>query len=340
MTDWSDPATWHPLLDWHSTRPPYPWSGLTDPYPVWVSETMLQQTTAATVRARFEAWFRDFPTVEDLARADEERVLKAWEGLGYYNRARCLHRAARTVVAKGWPHTPEEWQRLPGVGPYAARAVSSFCEGWPVAAYDTNVKRILCRLEAVPEWSRALESTWEERLGRLFANGLPSGRLNAALMRLGQDVCTRNVPTCDTCPLAALCRSRAEGVQAGIPRRPSRPAPVRETLYPRLLVDPRTPALSLVRSTAARFRNQYLPPMGIQGWWLEHPRRVFLGSWRHTVTHHRYTLLCWAVAVDREPMEGTDGTWIPVANLESVPMPTVYRSVTRALAEVLTLGRI
>ena len=336
MIDWSTPKGWLPLIDWYQQQESYPWSNQNDPYVIWVSETMLQQTTAATVKQRFLRWFEDFPTVEELARATEAQVLKAWEGLGYYQRARNLYQASKIIAQEGWPQTPTEWQRLPGVGPYAARAISSFYNDYPVAAFDTNLKRILCRLECQSDWNKEVQARWEDRFTRLFSSSLPSGQLNAALMRLGQVLCWVKNPRCATCPLKPLCLAYHQGRQNEVPQPLAKPTLIRETLYPMFLMRGHPPALFLVKSKTRRFNNQYLPPFGAMGWW-ENPnfeRIEFVGSFSHSVTNHRYTLVSWVAWVSESPPELGEGQWFNAQGLEQTPMPSVYRRIIKRFMEL------
>lgn len=201
------------LLHWFRThRRPLPWRATSDPYRVWVSEVMLQQTQVAAAVPYYERFLRAFPTVQHLARARLERVLQLWSGLGYYRRARSLHAAARTMVAKfggKFPATLDEARQLPGVGEYTAAAVLSIAYGVPLAALDGNVARVVARLEAragslaQPAFRRATEA----RIATLLPARHP-GDFNQALMELGQTVCLPRAPRCPVCPLGGWCRAR------------------------------------------------------------------------------------------------------------------------------------
>jgi A/G-specific adenine glycosylase len=185
------------LLAWYRKEArDLPWRRTRDPYAVWVSEVMLQQTQIATVIPYYQRWMKRFPTVRALAKAPLDEVLKMWEGLGYYARARNLHKAANEV--ERLPRTSEEWRGVPGVGAYTAAAIASIAHGERVAVFDGNVRRVLSRLEA-----RDVSEAPPPR-------GIP-GDYNQALMELGQRICTFRAPTCDQCPLAADCRGRASG---------------------------------------------------------------------------------------------------------------------------------
>lgn len=208
MTARSAPATLttftEPLLAWYEREGrDLPWRRTRDPYRLLVSEVMLQQTQAARVVDRYGAFLLRFPSAATLAGAPPAEVLAAWSGLGYNRRALALQRAARMVVRDGWPRDPAGLRRLPGVGPYTAAAVASFAWGEPVAAIDTNVRRVM---ERVDRRRRAPPA-----LARRTARILPAARaatFNQAMMELGATVCNARAPECPRCPVAAACRSR------------------------------------------------------------------------------------------------------------------------------------
>ena len=207
------------LLAWYrGRRRDVPWRDETDPYRIWVAEVMAQQTRITTVRDYWGDFLERFPDVETLARADRHDVLKAWEGLGYYARARRLHAAAREVVERyggELPEDPERLRELPGIGPYTAGAVASLAFGRPEPAVDGNTRRVLCRLLDLPDPGDAELRDAARRL--LEARPEEPAALNQALMDLGGEVCTPAAPSCDLCPLAAGCLARARGT---VDRRP------------------------------------------------------------------------------------------------------------------------
>lgn len=193
-----------------------PWRETNDPYAIWVSEVMLQQTRVATVVPYYRNWLEAFPTVQALAAAPESEVLKRWEGLGYYSRARNLHRAAAVVCEQfsgSLPDSVEGLRSLPGVGPYTAGAVGSIAFGLAAPAVDGNVKRVLARLLDDPSPS---ERELERRAAALVDPDRP-GDFNQALMELGSLICTPRSPRCDVCPIASHCRARAAGTVAERP---------------------------------------------------------------------------------------------------------------------------
>ncbi len=203
------------LLAWYDEHArDLPWRESRDPYRVWLSEIMLQQTRVAAVIAHYQEFLRRFPTVEKLAAAREASVLAAWSGLGYYRRARMLHAAAKVVARDHegkFPETIEGLRELPGIGRYTAAAISSIAFGEPVAVVDGNVERVLQRLLGK---RLAGEELWEAA-GGLLDPGRP-GDFNQAMMELGATVCTPRAPTCLMCPVIELCAARGE--MAGRPK--------------------------------------------------------------------------------------------------------------------------
>ena len=222
-------AVRHGLLSWYDrVRRDLPWRRTREPYPVWVSEVMLQQTRVEVVLPYYRRFLERFPTVEALAAAGEAEVLALWSGLGYYRRARQLHAAARRVVERGgFPQTPEGWRELAGVGDYTAAAVASICFGAPVPVLDGNVERLLARFLALAEDPKSAAA--RRRLRAAAAELLDPARpgdSNQALMELGATVCTPRRPSCPACPLLPGCRAAAEGTPELYPRR--RPRRARE----------------------------------------------------------------------------------------------------------------
>ncbi len=211
------------LLVWYERhRRRLPWRESRDPYRIWVSEVMLQQTQVRTALPYYHRFLRRLPTLRKLAGADLEEVLKLWEGLGYYARARNLHRAAGILVARGGriPDRWEDFRPLPGVGDYIAAAVLSMAFDRPHAVVDGNVKRVLARLLAIaaPVNQSASHRIFQAAADRLLARRRP-GDFNQALMELGALVCTPAAPGCADCPLSAICAAQCSGTVADYPRR-------------------------------------------------------------------------------------------------------------------------
>jgi A/G-specific adenine glycosylase len=206
------------LLAWYQTnkRTP-PWRDHPDPYAVWVSEIMLQQTRVETVIPYFEKWMRLFPDVRSLAGASEQDVLNAWEGLGYYSRARNLHKAAKIVAGQyngNLPRDLDELRKLPGIGRYTLGAIASMAFGMDVSALDGNIKRVYARIFDVTEPVDTLAG--EKLLWQLADKNLPKGHAgdyNQALMDLGSMICVPKNPRCLICPVMRLCKARQNGTQ-------------------------------------------------------------------------------------------------------------------------------
>lgn len=239
------------LLDWFAVHArDLPWRHTRDPYAIWVSEVMLQQTQVQTVIPYWERWMRALPTLARLAAAPAEAVLKLWEGLGYYHRARNLQRAAAQILRDhggAFPQQADQMLALPGVGPYTAAAIASLVWNQPAAVLDGNVIRVLSRLFGVRQ--RVDRAPGRRRLERLAAalveaaaaqrtlpvvgskddwrgrrvRERPCGTLNEALMELGAVICTPRQPRCEQCPVSAVCVARPAGLVARLPWTPQRP---------------------------------------------------------------------------------------------------------------------
>ncbi|MDR7415897.1 MAG: A/G-specific adenine glycosylase [Armatimonadota bacterium] len=245
------------LLAWYvrSARP-LPWRATRDPYAIWVAEVLLQQTRVEVAIPYYHRFLQAFPTVESLAAAQGEEVLRVWEGLGYYARARHLHRAARLVTEQGgFPTTAEGWMKLPGVGPYTAAAIASIAFGQDVLALDGNGLRVGARLLGI---RRPLDDpSARQRIRAGLEALLPRGRageFNQALMDLGATVCLARSPRCEACPVWRWCAAAAHGLWEHIPARPAkRPKPHRHFVA------------VLVRDPAGRVLLVRQPPRGLWG---------------------------------------------------------------------------
>ncbi len=211
---------------WDDGHADWPWRNGRTPYAIWVAEVMLQQTQIATVIPYYTRWLERFPTVQALAAASLDEVLKLWEGLGYYGRARNLHAAAQTVVNEyggNLPRTVPELMRLKGIGRYTAGAIASIAYNQPAPILDGNVIRLLSRLTNLPD--DVTMTLTKKKLWQLAEEMLPAGRpgdFNQAMMELGQTVCLSARPQCSVCPLTAVCRARQQGTQLERPVRPPR----------------------------------------------------------------------------------------------------------------------
>lgn len=335
------------LLAWYDVHArDLPWrvrEGTADPYRVWLSEVMLQQTTVATVRPRFAAWVARWPSVEALAAADEAEVMAAWAGLGYYARARNLLKAARAVVAQGgFPRMEAELRRLPGLGDYTAAAVAAIAFGERAVVVDANVERVVARLHAIDTPLPAARP-----LIRAAADAITpaarAGDFAQATMDLGATICTPRKPLCLLCPVRALCRGYAEGEPERLPVKPAKkarvqrfgtffwlerpaPNPVREVLLVR------RPDKGLLGGMLALPTGPWTDaPPGLEGAPAAVEWRLLDASVAHGFTHFDLQL---ALAVAQAPAHGAvEGDWWPVAALGEAGLPTLFAKAARMVEE-------
>ncbi|MDA3850969.1 MAG: hypothetical protein PF447_06820 [Spirochaetaceae bacterium] len=199
----------------------YPWGENPTGYSVWISEIMLQQTQVKAVIPYFLAWMREYPSIESLAQASEEEVMRSWEGLGYYSRARNIHKTSKHLFSLGQKELPKKYDELlalPGIGPYTAAAICSIAFGLPHAVLDANVKRLCQRWGAHEDWTAREEKLWTTRLDSIIKDISEPGLFNCALMQLGQLVCKKSNPQCEICPVSINCKAYQQGRTAEIPK--------------------------------------------------------------------------------------------------------------------------
>jgi A/G-specific adenine glycosylase len=303
-----------------------PWRRTSDPYRIWVSEIMLQQTRAPAVIPYYERFLARFPTVESLADASENDVLALWSGLGYYARARNLRRAAREIVTRAeFPRAYDAIRALPGIGDYTAAAIASIAFGEPHAVVDGNVLRVAARLEN--DASDIASARTRERFRDLvqgWLGGHNPGEFNQALMELGATVCLPKNPLCLLCPVAALCRAQAAGTAGELPVKLRKTTPVR---LEGVLLVVRSGGRVLLRQREAGLRR-------MAGFWdLPTPDDLPgarpgapLGEIRHTITHHHYTL---AVQLARARSPGDGFRWLHPRQFASIPLSTTARKALK-----------
>ena len=332
----------HHLLAWYDVHARVlPWRArpgeAADPYRVWLSEIMLQQTTVQAVKAYFEKFVSLWPKVEALAAAPLDDVLKAWAGLGYYARARNLHACAREVVSRfggRFPETEAELRTLPGVGPYTAGAIAAIAFGGRHAAVDGNVERVISRLYAIetplpdskPEIRQRAQALVPEQRAGDFAQ---------AMMDLGATICTPKSPNCLICPWAEDCRGRISGLAPSLPRKtPKKQVPTRQGR-----------AFWIERADGAVLLRRR-PEKGLLGGMMEVPStewaaevagdpplraewRALPGKVTHTFTHFHLELEVWRTVsiADGEVLEDGDYRWTAREGLSGEALPTVMRKV-------------
>ncbi len=344
------------LLRWFAREArPLPWRQDRTPYRIWVAEVMLQQTQAETVKRYYADFLRRFPDVESLAAAPQEAVLKAWEGMGYYRRARLLHRAAQQLVAERGgvlPQEAEALRRLPGIGRYTAGAIASIAFGEAVPAVDGNVRRVMARLLA---WPAPSTGAVEAAVAALLPAERP-GDFNEALMELGATICRPRSPECRRCPWRTFCRAHRQGA-------PERyPAPKGHHALPHYEV-----AAAVLIEAGHVLLAQRRPEDMLGGLW-EFPGgkrevgesleaalqremkeemaiRVEVGeallTLEHAYTHFRITLTafrCRRVAGEVRCLECADFRWADAATLSAVPMAATDRRIAHVVAPLLEEG--
>ena len=315
------------LSGWYAVqRRDLPWRRTRDPYFIWVSEIMLQQTRVAVVIDRFQAFVKRFPTVEALAGASEEDVLALWSGLGYYRRARMLHQAARLVVEDlggRLPELAERLRELPGVGSYTAAAIASIAFGEPVAVVDGNVERVVCRLAGWDEAegkSAALRRKITQMADDLLDRERP-GDFNQAMMELGATLCLPRNPQCLVCPLAKGCKTRGEHTTQ--PRAPMRSREVAHALVERkdaVLLE-RRPATETVMP--GMWQLPLLRESGV-------PEKEARLSVRHAIMQVNYQVKVRALEegdAARLTVEGCDRRWVQRKQLETLPLTGLARKI-------------
>ena len=317
-----------------------PWQGTTDPYRIWLSEVMLQQTQVSAVIPYYERFLRRFPAVAALAAASEDEVLRLWSGLGYYARGRNLHAAAKAVVAQaGFPETSKQLEELPGVGRSTAAAIAVFAYGERAAILDGNVKRVLARYFGIDGWPL------DERLWPLAERLLPRQGVEAytqALMDLGATACTRNAPRCGACPVANGCEARKTGRTALIPApRPRKALPEKSVTW--LLLRSRGRLLMEKRPAPGLWGGLWVfpeaPGRDVRG----HCRRSFgceiasrtpLAPLEHGFTHFRLHIRPLLCQVAQKPLLSAPGRqWFAVDEAAAAAVPAPVRKLVLSLAK-------
>ena len=341
-----------PLLHWYDrNRRVLPWRArageVADPYHVWLSDIMLQQTTVAAVVPYYERFLTRFPNVAALARADASEVMAAWAGLGYYARARNLHACAQAVAALGYfPNTIDGLRALPGIGPYTAAAIAAIAFGVPAVPIDGNVERVVSRLYAITTALPGAKPEIAAAAARLGAEPAAQARPSdfaQALFDLGASLCTPTNPACALCPLGTDCAARQRGIAAELPRKA--PKPVRPQRFG---------VQFWLTDAADQVLLRHRPPRGLLGGMTELPGTPWrsepwteaeacqhapvtagwrnVGGIKHVFTHFELHLTVLAASAPRIQAEGF---LLPIAGLEAAALPSVMR---KCIQRALTCG--
>ena len=307
------------LVAWYkASHRDLPWRRTTDPYAIWVSEIMLQQTRVEVVVAHYERFVSRYPTVHALAAAPVEEVLFAWAGLGYYRRARQLHAASDQVVREHGGVVPESdaaLQKLPGVGRYTAGAIRSIAFGRPAPIVDGNVGRVLSRVYAIRGGPG--NPAWEEKLWALAADLVPSGAasaFNQGLMELGATVCLPRAPRCVKCPLAKLCKAHARGSEESYPSVKARKPVEKHDLGAWIVRDPRGHVLMRRRGDDEHNAGFWelptfgaAPPKPVAAIATE---RTAIGTFKHSILERTYLVAVEAAELDAEMAPPRGYAWV------------------------------
>ncbi len=328
------------LLEWYAQNArPLPWRRDSIPYHVWISEIMLQQTRAEVVKAYYIRFLDEIPTVEALAKADEGKLLKLWEGLGYYSRARNLQKAAGMITdeyAGRFPDTYEQLLKLPGVGPYTAGAIASICFHQPVPAVDGNVLRIISRIAGIsePVDTPAMKKRITAALARIYPAG-QSGAFTQSLMELGATVCLPNgAPKCGICPLTGLCSALRSDSVSRFPVKPEKKS--RKTQKLTVLMLSCRGSLAIRRREKSgllaglwEFPNLYeemdeRQAFALAAQWETAPVSITRSARRtHVFTHIQWDMMCYYIDCAAQP---ACFTWADRASLsQTYALPTAFR---------------
>lgn len=337
------------LLDWYdANRRVLPFRGTRDPYAVWISEIMLQQTRTDTVSGYYTRFMNRFPNIAALAQADEQEVLKYWEGLGYYSRARNLHKAAQIMQREyggRFPAAYEGVRALPGVGDYTAAAVASIAYRLPYPAIDGNLTRVLARVHGVREDAdRPSVKRLIHELGEREIDRERPGDWNQALMDLGATICVPGTPDCARCPLQAQCDAYAQGDADQLPIRAAARPPVPVDVGVGLVIA--EGRVLTIKRDAALLKGLWVflltegdsTPEGmarkLEALGMQANRIIPLGEARHVFTHRIWNMKLYRVDLPAMPGR-TAGQWADAQTLIGLPLPTAMKAARRAAMDIL-----
>ncbi len=318
------------LLEWYSSNSrDLPWRKTKDPYKIWISEIMLQQTRAAAVVPYYETFLRRFPTVTALAMSDLKDVLEKWAGLGYYSRARNIHKAAKILAKNDFPQTYQQLLSIIGFGPYTARAVASFAFGQNTAVLDGNVIRVLSRLRGQSvEWWTTKGRQHLQMLADEMVKDTDSAPINQAMMEVGATVCLPQNPACMLCPLQKNCTARIAGTQSAYPLKKTKRAS--EIWQVKVFVQANKSELALAKNKTLPFlRDELLWP--VEGEKVNTKPKSY--HFKHSVTHHEIYVEIFAGRPSRQAKNSL--VWIQADEIKKI---SPFSFTTKALEYAKTLG--
>jgi A/G-specific adenine glycosylase len=332
-----------------------PWRGTDNPYWIWISEIMLQQTRVDTVIPYYQRWIKSYPSLTDLAEAEEDQVLLSWEGLGYYTRARNLHRTARIIAEEyqgDFPQDPKELQSLPGIGRYTAGAIASIAFGEPAPILDGNVRRVFTRYFNIstPIQTKETEDLLWKITSDLIITDNP-GEYNQALMELGALICLPKNPLCNDCPLEFGCQAKKLNLQNSRPvRKEKQPLPKLTATAAVIIENDR--ALLGKRPSQGMLGSMWEFPGGTQEGNESLPATLkrelreelnieikvgdLIGTFKHTYTHYKVTLHAYHCSIISGNLHlnfHTQHAWVPLESLEEFPMGKLDRMISKSLLD-------
>lgn len=316
------------ILKWYDeNHRPLPWRKDRNPYAIWISEIMLQQTTTTAVIPFFNRFMSLFPTVHDLAKAPLDKVLAAWAGLGYYSRARNLHKSAQILSTEGFPNSFTQLIKLPGLGPYTARAISSQAFNEKVGVVDGNVIRVLSRVYALDcdWWKNSNRNLFQEKADALAQTERVS-ELNQSLMELGATICTPKSPACLLCPLRENCQAFQLKKQHEWPR--PKPRKENEVWHWKVYLIEKNKSYFLTQEHESPFlKKDWLPPGEFKKL-TKKPKQFHV---RHSITHHDIFVTIESVkSLDTKSMKKTQGQWLKTSEIAGVNPSSLLKKIFSA----------
>jgi A/G-specific adenine glycosylase len=346
-----NPPIWtESLLNWFDqNKREMPWRGTKNAYFRWVSEIMLQQTRVDTVIDYYNRFMECYPGINDLAAAQEDDVLKLWEGLGYYSRARNLLKAARVIVDRhggSFPRTEKEALSLPGIGPYSAAAVLSMSYDMPLPSVDGNVLRVYCRLKALEE--NVMSPATVKKVRDALSTEIPLNRpgdFNESLMELGAVICAPTNPNCSQCPVKSFCLAHREGLVDNLPVRIKKDKITRHHYLVYYLMNSEQNALLIRKnpssgllgglwafpmiemSTVDPISEENAAERIRENWGITLIEPSHKGLLKHIFTHKRWSMDIFSAVTHTQAPEGYQ--WIPLSKISELAFPEVYQKVIR-----------